>query len=114
MSLVDFGTHAELEQRRCYTDPSGCTGRMLVVAQGDIWEIECERCGFPAALHSREVNPLAYNDQLLERRRRSSGLPDGLRGLALPDCGTTGAVAAARQWAAAQLSGLVLTGPVGV
>lgn len=48
----------------------------------------------------------------LERRRKQSGIPYGLQALEWSEVGP--AVAVAQRWAAGELPGLVLSGPVGV
>src|SRR5579884_1077697 len=113
MTVADLGTHAELETRRRYPDPTDCGGRMLVVDQGVVWVIECDRCGFEAGVPAREVDASLHSQQLLRRRRETSGIPCELRGLPLPS-GDAGAVAAARRWAAGETRGLMITGNTGV
>jgi IstB-like ATP binding protein len=116
MSVADLETHAELEQRRRYSEPSSCLGRMVVVSQlGVVWELECDRCGFASGLPAREAAPTLHNAQRVDRRRKSSRVPSELQGLALPDDGSR-ASKAVRAWAtgSAERKGLNLTGPVGV
>lgn len=113
MTVADLGTHAELEARRRYSDPSDCGGRMRVVGQGEIWEIECNRCGFLAGVPAREVDPSLHSHQLLKRRRDASGIPGELCGISLPTS-AVGATTAAKRWAAGDMRGLLLTGSVGV
>lgn len=80
----------------------------------------CERCSASAeaeqAREEQERKAQAKAD-LLERRVRSAGLPLALQGLPWGDLRSSGreeAVGAARSWAAGDLTGLFLTGPVGV
>jgi IstB-like ATP binding protein len=115
VSSLDFGTHAELEQRQEYTDPTGCGGRMLVVEQGSIvWEIACDECGFSAGVPTRLISPEEHNAGLLGRRRDLSGIPLALRGLPLPE-DVSAAASAICAWARGDgRAGLTLAGQVGV
>lgn len=116
MSLARLETHAELERRRRYRDPTDCSGRMRIAAQGGaIIELECDQCDFTAGLPAREADPARYNAQLLESRRERSGLRAELRGLALP-ADDSRASRAIRDWATgkAERHGLTLTGATGV
>ena len=50
----------------------GCDGRMVVVAADSrLYELECETCGWTAALPTREVNPQVRCSALLEQ----AGIP---------------------------------------
>ncbi len=114
MTVSDFGTHRELEERRRYIEPTDCDGRMLVVSrEAAIWVIECDLCRFEAGVPAHEIDPARRAADVLSRRRARSGMPPELRGLMLPD-GGSGAERAAAAWAACRLNGIVLTGPVGV
>jgi hypothetical protein len=116
MSLVRLETHAELERRRRYSDPTDCRGRMRVVDQDSVLVVlECDQCGFEAGLPAREADPSLCGARLVESRRDRSGIPAALRGLALPDDGSR-ASRAIRGWAtgSAERHGLTLTGGVGV
>jgi chromosomal replication initiation ATPase DnaA len=56
--MTDVGTHAQLEQRKGYPDPTPCDGRMLIDEQFDrMWIIVCDKCGFEAGLPARAADP---------------------------------------------------------
>jgi DNA replication protein DnaC len=109
---VSLETHAELEQRRGWSDPTDCPGRMVLANQGDVvWELECDCCGFEVGLPARLATPELYNARLVEQRRERSGIPLRLRGKPLPDDASERSQAV-RHWAAgrAEQPALMLCG----
>jgi hypothetical protein len=77
-----FETHAELERRRGWEDPTICDGRMVVVTRDDtLWEIECDACRHQAAIPAREIDPslsVRLQVERVARRREASGIPSEL------------------------------------
>jgi DNA replication protein DnaC len=119
--MSTFESHRAFEQRKWPGAATDCKGTLHIEDQsGPIWTIVCDRCRFEAGLPARDADPSVMGRAEIARaasRRDASGIPLQLRGLnfdAITNGNRPEVVTAARAWAAGELHGLLLTGPVGV
>ena len=114
-------THREFEERNWPDSATDCEGTLRIDDRtGPIWVLACDRCSFVAGLPARDVDP-SFRErarrEVIERRRRASGIPAQLRGLSWERVagGTRpNVLAAAKRLAAGEERGLLLSGAVGV
>jgi hypothetical protein len=111
VSALPWGIHFEVDPPREYEDGEPCDGQVLVIAQDDVlWTLECQKCMGEAGIPAHKADPATHTARILDRRRNASGLPEALRGVALPEGGSPLEMAL-RHWGEGRIRGLLITGP---